>query len=278
MDESQAASSEPVLDTKHDGKYAREQMSSFTIALISAVCIFGGVLLGLLLQNLLPDHHLSNDSKETVKLGAGMIATLSALVLGLLVSSSKNSFDTMNAEITQGAAKIIYLDRLLADYGPETKADRELLRRNTTAGIEVIWPESKTEASGMSAFERMNGMETLQIKLHELTPASDLQRQMLQQAQQTCTELRQSRWLLIEQAQNILPKPFMVMLLFWLTALHISFGLFAPRNAMVVIVLLICALSVSGAIFLILEMNHPMSGLIKVSSAPMLKALQHLGQ
>ena len=92
-----------------------QQMSSLTIALISAACIFGGVLLGLLLQNLLPGHHLSNESKETVKLGAGMIATLSALVLGLLVSSAKNNFDTMNAEITQSAAKIIQLDRVLGE-------------------------------------------------------------------------------------------------------------------------------------------------------------------
>jgi hypothetical protein len=253
-------------------------MNSLTIALISAGCIFGGVLLGLWLQNLLPGHHLSNDSRETVKLGAGMIATLSALVLGLLVSSAKSTFDTMNAEITQGAAKIIYLDRVLADYGPETGAARELLRRNTAAGIEMIWPGETTPVSGLTAFEKVNGMEMLQIKLHELAPTNEIQRQMLQQAQQTCTELRQSRWLVIEQAQNGLPVPFLVMLLFWLSALHMSFGLFAPRNAMVIVVLLICALSVSGAIFLVLEMNHPLSGIIKVSSAPMLKALEHLGR
>src|SRR5277367_2188447 len=124
-------------------------MSSLTIALISAACIFSGVLLGLLLQNLLPDHHLSNDSKETVKLGAGMIATLSALVLGLLVSSAKSSFDTVGSEITQGAAKIILLDRMLANYGPETRDAREQLRRSAAAGIEVIWPGKKTEVTGM---------------------------------------------------------------------------------------------------------------------------------
>jgi membrane-bound ClpP family serine protease len=121
-------------------------------------------------------------------------------------------------------------------------------------------------------------MEMLQIKLHELTPTNELQRQMFQQAQQTCTELRQTRSLVIEQAKNVLPTPFLVMLLLWLTALHMSFGLFAPRNAMVLVVLLICALSVSGAIFLILEMNHPLSGVIKVSNAPMLKVLEQLGQ
>lgn len=253
-------------------------MSSLDISLISATCIFGGVLLGLWLQNLLPGHHLSSDSKDTVKLAAGMIATLSALVLGLLVSSAKNNFDTTSAEITQGAAKAIELDRTLANYGPETKDARELLCRSMVAGIEAFWPEDKTVATGMTTFEKANGMELVQAKLRELAPVNDAQRQLLARAQQISGELIQFRWLLIEQTQNALPKSFLVMVLFWLTMLHMSFGLFAPRNMMVIIVLLICALSVSGAIFLILEMNHPLSGAIKVSSAPLLKALEHLGQ
>jgi len=253
-------------------------MSSIDIALISAACIFGGVLLGLFLQNLLPGHHLSSDSKDTVKLAAGMIATLSALVLGLLVSSAKNTFDTVNAEITQSAANVIQLDHALASYGPETSGARELLRRSLVAGIAAFWPEDKTAPTGMTTFERANGMEMVQAKLRELTPTTDAQRQVLAQAQSISSELIRFRWLLIEQTQNALPRPFLVMVLFWLTMLHMSFGLFAPRNAMVMVVLLICALSVSGAIFLILEMNHPLSGLIKVSSAPMLKALEHLGQ
>src|SRR5207248_9963466 len=91
-------------------------------------------------------------------------------------------------------------------------------------------------------------------------------------------DLRQTRWLLVEQTQSPIPIPFLVVLLFWLTVLHISFGMLAPRNATVVAVLLTCALSVSGAIFMILEMSHPLDGMIKVSSAPMRNALEHLGQ
>jgi hypothetical protein len=252
-------------------------MNSLTIALISAGCIFSGVLLGMRLRGLLPDHHLSNDSKEAVKLGAGMIATLSALILGLLVSSAKGTFDTMGSEITLAASKTVLLDRVLANYGPATKGAREQLRRSVAAGIEAVWPVKKTLVPGMTTFERANGMELVQAKLGELTPATDAQHQLLAQAQQIIRELLQFRWLLIEQTQNAMPVPFLVMLIFWLTMLHMSFGLFAPRNATVIVVLLICALSVSGAIFLILEMNHPLSGFIKVSSAPMLKALEHLG-
>jgi hypothetical protein len=253
-------------------------MSSLTIGLISVGCIFGGALLGLFLRSLLPEQHLRDASKDTVKLVAGMIATLSALVLGLLVGSAKSSFDATNTAIIQNGAKIILLDRVLAAYGPETKDAREQLHRAVVAGIEMFWPEEKTGESGMTAFERANAMEMIQAKLRELRPTTDLQRQLLSQAEQLTGDMLQARWLLIEQAQSVLPAPFLVVLLFWLTMLHLSFGLFAPRNATVISVLLISTLSVSGAIFIILEMNHPLQGMIKVSSAPMRKALEHLGQ
>src|SRR5499427_4824934 len=119
-------------------------MNSTSIALTSAGCIFSGALLGLWLQRLLPGHHLSRETQDVVKLSAGMIATLTALVLGLLVSSAKSSFDTMNSGIVQGSAKFILLDRALARYGPETKAAREQLQRALTVTIEMIWPTEKT--------------------------------------------------------------------------------------------------------------------------------------
>lgn len=253
-------------------------MNSLTIGLISAGCIFGGALLGLFLQGLLPEGHLQDASKDTVKVVGAMIATLSALVLGLLVGSAKSSFDATNTAVIQNGAKIILLDRALAAYGPETKDVREQFRRAVAAGIEIFWPEEKTAGSGMTAFERANAMEMIQVKLRGLTPTTDTQRQLLSQAQQITGDMLQARWLLIEQAQSVLPMPFLVVLLFWLAMLHLSFGLFAPRNATVITGLLISALSVSGAIFIILEMNHPLDGMIKISSAPMRKALEHLGQ
>jgi len=253
-------------------------MSSLTLGLISAGCIFGAALLGLVLQRLLPEPHLRDASKDTVKVVAGMIATLSALVLGLLVGSAKSSFDTTNTAFIQNGAKVILLDRVLAAYGPEAKDVRVQLRRGVAATMETFWPEERTGGSVISAFERANVGELIQAKLRELTPATDAQRKLLSQAEQIGDDILQARWLLIEQAQSTLPMPFLVVLLFWLAMLHLSFGLFAPRNATVIAVLLISALSVSGAIFIILEMNHPLDGMIKISSAPMRKALEHLGQ
>jgi hypothetical protein len=253
-------------------------MSSLTVSLISAACICGGVLIGLILRRLLPEYHLSYESKDTVKLGAGMIATVSALVLGLLVASAKSTFDATEAEMTQRSAKIVLLDRILADYGPETRVAREQLRKAVATTIETLWPDEKSAASGLTAYEQMHGMEDVQMTLLKITPTTEAQRQMYSTAQNLIDQLRESRWLLIEQGQKVIPLPFLVILLFWVTMLHISFGLFAPRNATVITVLLISALSVSGAIFIILDMTHPLQGTVKISSAPMRNALEHLGR
>ncbi len=127
-------------------------MSSITIGLISAGCLFTGALFGTgLALRRLPGHHLSREMQDLVKLSSGMIATLTALVLGLLVSSAKNSFDAMNTGIVQGSAKFIVLDHTLARYGPETQPVREQLKRMVAAGIERIWPKEKTGATALTA-------------------------------------------------------------------------------------------------------------------------------
>ena len=253
-------------------------MSTFSTAFISAVCIFSGSLVGMGVARRLPGHHLSKEMQDLVKLSSGTIATLTALVLGLLVSSSKNSFDAMNSGIVQGSAKFILLDRTLARCGPEAKVVRDQLKRSLAAGIETVWPKEKTGIPALTAFERANGMELVQDKLREVTPQNDPQRQALAQAQQIAGDLSQTRWLLIEQAQNQLPRPLLLILVFWLVLLFASFGLFAPRNAMALVVLFVGACSISAAIFLVLELNQPLDGFIQVSNAPLRNALQHLGE
>ena len=253
-------------------------MSSFIVGLISAAGIFAGALLGMGLARRLPGHHLSKEMQDLVKLTSGMIATLTALVLGLLVSSAKSSFDAMNTGILQGSAKFILLDRTLARYGPETIAAREQLKRSVAAGIEKVWPKAKTGVSASTAFERANGLELVQDKLGELTPKNEVQRQTLAQALQMVNDLSQTRWLLVEEAQSRLPLPLLLILIFWLVLLFVSFGLFAPRNFMALMVLFVGACAISAAIFLVLELNQPLDGLIKVSSAPLQNAMEHMGQ
>ena len=253
-------------------------MNSIAIALGRAACIFLGALLGLLLQKLLPGHHLSKETQDVVKLSAGTIATLTALVLGLLVSSAKNSFDTMNNGIVQSSAKIILLDRALVHYGPETKAAREQLKRGLAATIEMGWPTEKTGVPALTAIERANGTELVHEKLSELKPQNDAERQALARAQQMLDDVSQTRWLLIEQEQNQLPLPLLVILVFWITLLFVSFGLFSPTNATALTVLFLGACAISAAIFLVHELSQPLEGVINVSAAPLRNALKHLNQ
>jgi len=249
-------------------------MDPLIVGLISVVCISIGLLVGLLLQNILPARHLDERSRDTMKIAAGMLATLTALVLGLLVSSAKSSFDAMNTAIASAGAKIVMFDRILANYGPEAKEARQQLRQSVADAIDRIWSRKKTSPGGLRAAESGTGLETIQIKLNELIPKNNAQEQLLAQAHQTANDVAQTRLLTIEEQQNVLPPLFIIFLIFWLTVLFLSFGLLAPRNGTVVAVLLICALSVSSAIFLVLEMDRPLDGVIRASNAPLRKALE----
>ena len=254
-------------------------MSSITIGVIAFMCAFGGAVLGLLLRTILPEHHLSKESRDAVLMGTGLIATLTALVLGLLISSAKESFDSMNSMLTQSGSKIIMLDRTLANYGPQTSQIRKQLHDNLSRVISRIWPEHSITAAELKAVENSPvGMEVIEDKLRQLTPENDSQRMLLSHALQLTNELLEARWLTIEQAEVSLPTAFLVILLFWLAVLFVCIGLFAPPNKTVIVVLLVCAMSVAGAVFLVREMNHPLQGVMKVSSAPLIKALEHLGK
>ena len=250
-------------------------MSSLAISGIVFGCIFGGTLLGMLVRAFLPAHHLGTDSKDVVKLGMGLIATMSALVLGLLIASAKSSFDARSNELTQMSANVIFFDRTLARYGPETKEIRELLRASVVSALERIWPKDN---SSPGKVEGTASSEAIFDKVLELSPQSEAQRTRQAQALKIATDVAQMRWLLFAQSGSAIPTPFLVVLIFWLTILFVSFSLFAHPNLTVVITLLVCALSVTGAIFLILELDRPFAGLIQISSEPLRHALEQLGR
>jgi hypothetical protein len=253
-------------------------MYSIQIALIAFASIFGGALLGMFIRSLLPDHHMREDTRDVVKLGTGLMATLAALVLGLLVSSAKGTLDAMNTELTQESAKVIMLDRVLADYGPETKDIRELLRGSVVNVIRLIWPEDKASPVNLRSVEASRSAAIIQAELRGLSPVNNSQRQLQAQALQVAADLAQTRWVMIVQTQQALPTVLLFVLLFWLIMLFAGFGLLSRGNATVITVLFVCALSVSGAIFLILDMNTPFAGMLKISSTPLHRALDLLGR
>ena len=249
-------------------------MAPFEISAIIFICIFAGAMLGMWLNGVLPQHHLNADTKDLVKLGVGLIGTMAALLLGLLVASAKSSYDARSAELTQMAANTILLDRAFAHYGPATGELRGNLKIALAQMIDQVWQKDGPGAGGLPT----QSFGLVFDKVQELTPRSDAQRALQSQAESIMVNLGQERLLLFAQSGSSVSRPFLVIVVFWLTVLFVSFGLFAPRNATATVTLLLAAISVAGALFLILDLDRPFSGLMQISSVPLRNALAVLGK
>jgi len=251
-------------------------MRSIKISSIVFVLVFGGALFGIFLHGALPEYYLREGTKEAVRLSMTLVSTMAALVLGLLVASAKNSYDAKNTALVETAARVVLLDRVLAHYGAETKEVRELLRNEYSRVMERMWSKNRANPSGLEA--PSNEVDVLIGKLQELSPKDATQGSLKTQAVGIAWVVGQTRWLLYAQQAVPISAPILVTLVFWLIALFVGFGLFGPRDAVVVVSMLISAASVSGAIFLIVEMYAPFSGLVQISSAPLRAALAQLGR
>jgi hypothetical protein len=254
-------------------------MSSLTISCIIFACIFGGMLLGMVLRAILPEAHLTADTKDVVKLGMGLIGTMTALVLGLLVASAKGSFDTQRNGLAQLSGNVIFLDRTLARYGPEAKGVRESLRAAVDDMLQRTWPAEAPPGSHPEAARGTEGRyEGIYDQIEQLSPKTDSQRALQAQALKIASDMGQTRWLLFAQRGRSIPIPFLVVMASWLVLLLASFSLYAPRNLTVFITLFVCALAVSSAVFLILELDQPFEGMMQISSAPLRNARAQLGR
>jgi hypothetical protein len=203
------------------------------------VLVFGSAIFGMLIRRKLPESHLSDESKGMVTLSMGVVGTLTALVLSLLIATASGTYNTRNQEITVIAAKVIQLDRLLRRYGPEMDSLRALLRHLRRWGSRNFF----------------------------------LKGSAVSQAQALTADLTEVRWLLVEQEALGIPVPVLLVVLFWLCLLFMSFGLFAPRNATVTVVMFLCAIAVAGAIQTIMDLSRPFDGIVRVSGKPLRQAL-----
>ncbi|HEY8120092.1 MAG TPA: hypothetical protein VII78_02140 [Myxococcota bacterium] len=253
-------------------------MNPLLTSFLALVCTFGGVLAGMRIRSSLPAHHLASDSRDTVMLGIGLIATMTALVLGLVTASAKGSFDLVDTTIKESAAEILALDRTLAQYGPETAPLRADLKRNLAARIDTVWPPDRLLGARFDLSGATPDVEQLSAQIRRLTPQNDEQRFLKSHALALSDSVVEARWLVSAGRGSSVPTLFLVILLFWLTITFVSFGIFAPRNATVVAVLFLCTFSVAGAIFLILEMDGAFEGVLVVSGDPLRYALSHLSQ
>jgi Protein of unknown function (DUF4239) len=250
-------------------------------SVLAAALVFGfalaGAFLGMRTRVALPDHHLSSDSKAVVQLCMGLIATLTALVLGLVTASAKDSFDAQGSAVRNMAASVVLLDRTLVEYGPETASIRAEMRVVLADRIAAIWTDAPpppgasptTAPAGKSAFE-------IQKEILALAPKNDVQRWAQSEALSTAADTLKTRLVSLTQQTSSVPTPFLLVITLWLAVLFWSFGLFAPRNGTVFAVLVLTAASVSACVLLILEMQTPFTGFMQVSREPLLYALRNL--
>ncbi len=249
-----------------------------SVALITFVCTFGFALAGMFIRSWLPPTHLSKESQDVVRLGIGLVATMTALLLGIVTAAARSTFDSQDAAVRNSAAAILTLDRLLARYGAETKPTRDLIRSAVAYRIKMVWGEGDSDALPLDTQERTPPVEEVENQILSLTPQTDTQRWFKSEALKLSEEISKARWRILNSGGGSIPFPFLLVVIFWLTVTFTSFGLYAPRNATVVAVLCVSALSVAAAMFLILELDGPFDGLIRISSGPMRYALAHLGQ
>jgi hypothetical protein len=251
-------------------------MNTTLTALIVFGCLVAAVLLGRLIRRLLPQEHLSADSRDVIKLAIGLVATMSALVLGLLVSSAKGSYDTERSEVIQMAAKVAFIDRVLAVYGPEAAEARARFHDAVAEAVQQMWPEEARRPAQLAPNAQAGNI--VYGVIQSLSPRDDAQRKLKEQAISVGIDIGQLRSLLVAQSVPSISTPMLIILVLWLATIFLGFSTLTPPNLTVILALIISAVAVSGAIFLILELDQPFGGIIRISSEPMVNALSQFAK
>ena len=235
-------------------------MRAVLYALAAFAVVFAGGVLGLFLGRLLPQKYQSDATQRIVQTSTGMVSLITALVLGLLVANVKGKFDTTNQTTEALAAKLMLINRQLVKFGPEANDARELLREYTIARIAATWPGEARPKPGPDNPSPWQLLESLQQSLSGLAPKTEAQRSEAAAASEATTDLEKTTWLEAAQEAQHIQQPFVVILILWLFVLFVSFGLFAPRNGLVVGALLVAALAIGSTVLLIVDMDSPYEG------------------
>lgn len=250
--------------------------SPLIIAILFFATVMAGAVAGWSLRKRLPKDHLTEETKSVVSVSMAVVATISALVLGLLISNANTAFSALGGEVTALSAGIIRLDNILRRYGSETEPARQLLREFVERKTADLFPEDTADVdlSNAATYELLQRLEDSMLSLQ---PANERDKWWLEQAMTLAGKIGDIGWLMAQQAGQGTPKAFVVLLAFWLTSLFASFGLFGPPNRTTLVFVVLCALAAAGAIGMILELEKGFGGMVHVSPLPMRQALKALG-
>lgn len=251
-------------------------MNAIEVSLLVAACIFAGGVAGLFLHRILPEEHLTKETLDVVRLATGMVSVLASLVLGLLIATAKSSFDTTDTEMRNYGADLILLAEVFRDYGDTASKPQTVLRAYAERVLHDNWPARGPPR--MAGEDREAGalMEELRGAIRGLTPVDAGQTDLKNQALQISTSLLRQRSLLVDQAQPSVRPPMLVILVIWIALIFAGFGLNAPRNPTVTAAFVVCSLAIGGAIFLILQLDTPFAGLMRISDRSIVTALSHM--
>ena len=250
--------------------------------------LLGASWVGWRVQRALPSHHRTRETVDAIRLVLGMLVTFAALVLGLLTSGAKGHFDLHQRNLQTYGIDLIAMDLRLREYGAEGDAARATLRSYTAAALADTWPnEPQPAGSFPRQIARMTpgslespSLGTMLLHVDQaiagFSPANPLQQRLLPLLMSRMEQTLQDRWILIGSAKATISWPFFAVMVAWLVLVFAIFGLSAPANGAVYAVIGVAALSLSMAVYLIVDFDTPLTGVLKASSAPLRDALVHM--
>jgi hypothetical protein len=253
-------------------------MSSTQTGILVFACTFGAALLAIFLRKRLPPDHLDGDSKDVVKLVMGLVATMAALVLSLLISTAHTAYDAQEAEIEQLGVHVFQLDHLLSRFGAAGAPARSRLRTLVAHDLARTWPPKGATAATYAPTELIAEADQLFADIAALPTGTNIEQLGQSRALTLLISISETRRLMSAQTHASLSWFVLSVLVCWLALLFFGFGLFARINTTVVVALIAGAVSVATACVLILEMSQPYKGWMTVSSAPIREALDEMQQ
>jgi hypothetical protein len=251
-------------------------MNSEALGLIAFVVIFGGAVGGVAAGRRMPEHHLSEDTRNAVALSMAVVGTLAALVLGLLISTASNTFTARSDAVAALSVNIIRLDRSLARYGSDAAVLRQELKTYAHTKVEELFPTRLNHHATNSDTLRL--LERAEDGILALQPTNDRERWLKAQSLGLADDIADARWLLVQKEGTELPTAFLALLIFWLAILFGSFGIFSPRTTAPVVALFLCSIAVSGGIYMILEMGSPHADMVQLPLRALENALKAIGK
>jgi hypothetical protein len=248
-------------------------VTSGWVFLVALAATLGGAVIGAVLRRWLPEAWLNTETRDVVRLGVGLLATLSAVAISLMIASAKTSYDTQDAHFRQFSANVILTDQLLAQYGPEATGIRKLIRQAVPAALDRIWAEKAIGAPQGNAFTPSSAAEQVYDAIETLASVSDVQRLLKPRIEQASGEIARARLLMFADVDTPIQRPFLLILVFWLTVIFVSFSLFVEPGPVIAVALLVFALSFASALFLVADLSHPFAGLMQISNQNLRDAL-----